>query len=215
MPDPDLPPVILEDEYIDEIKRSMPNLPMFWRSKLKIHKLDNSIVESLIDSEAIYTVKNLEFVSNLDTKQAKVIANWIVNIELPLRSSHMDKTDEGISLSDNDRHKMYLDIYDLYNQAKLSSSNVKNLINRLLLSKSLPASISEYISKEGLIQSSDSSKIEEAVELAIKNNPKAIEDIKAGQDKAIKYLVGQVMAITKGQANPVIVTEIIMKKVGE
>ena len=215
MPDPDLPPVILEDEYIDEIKRSMPNLPMFWRSKLKIHKLDNSIVESLIDSEAIYTVKNLEFVSNLDTKQAKVIANWIVNIELPLRSSHMDKTDEGISLSDNDRHKMYLDIYDLYNQAKLSSSNVKNLINRLLLSKSLPESISEYISKEGLIQSSDSTKIEEAVELAIKNNPKAIEDIKAGQDKAIKYLVGQVMAITKGQANPVIVTEIIMKKVGE
>ena len=215
MPDPDLPPVELDERYIANIKRSVPKLPMYWRSELAKHKLDASIIESLIDSEVEYSINNLKYLVSLDKEIAKVIANWIVNIELPLRADLSDNSSENVKLSNSARHKMYREIYSLYIDSLLSSSNLKGLINRLLTLETLPVDIFNYASQQGLIQSSDKDELELAVEQAIKNNPKAVKDIQSGQDKAIKFLVGQVMAITKGQANPVMVAEIILNKTGD
>lgn len=213
MPDPDLPPVILDKQYIDNIALSMPKLPSYWRNSLSKHSLDSSIVESLIDSETEFNLANLEFLSEVDSNKAKALSNYIVNIELPLRRRLIEQNNQSKLLTQEDTHKLYEAAYSLSAEGSLSSTNVKQLITQLLASHKLPSDIKQYASETGLIQNSDEQSLMSVVDKVIAANPKAAKDISEGQDKAIGFLVGQVMKETKGQANPAMVGKLIKDKV--
>ncbi len=208
MPDPDIPPVVLDDEYIDDIKKSMPKMPNYWREKLKKLNINTSFIETLILTEVEFDAINLDFMAGLTEPEAKSIANWIVNIEVPLRNK-LETTSSTIILSNEDRHKAYKEVAVLVNEGKLSSTNAKELIGNLLEMSEIKEQIEDIADQKGLIQNSNNEELEVIVRSVLDANPKAVEDLKNGELKVIGFLVGQVMKESKGKANPGLVNNII------
>jgi aspartyl-tRNA(Asn)/glutamyl-tRNA(Gln) amidotransferase subunit B len=209
MPDPDLPPVILNDEYIDSILSTMPKMPGFWRQSLSDLSIDESIASSLIIAEVEYKIKNLKYLSTVSNDNAKLIANLIVNIEIPFRKQLEDDETTNIGLTDSDRHKLYEQISKLLKANKLSSNTAKELVLMLLVKDQIPTNIETYAEGLNLIQNSNQDEIIIAVRQVISDNPKVAEDIRKGEMKAIGFLVGSVMKLSQGRANPALVNQLI------
>ena len=211
MPDPDLPPVILSDEYIEGIKATIPTLPNEWRERLSSLGLDASqsavLIEAEVDSEAVGYLDVLESALS-DQAYAKQLANWFVNIEIPLRNDEK----AVIELPVDDRNKLYSEVHALVQESLLSSSNAKALITDIFSHSNLPNDIRGYADQQGMMQVSDTSAIEAIVTEVLSANPQAAEDVKKGEMKAIGFLVGQVMKASRGTANPGLAQELIRKK---
>lgn len=211
MPDPDLPPIMLEQSYIDEIKASLPALPPEWRITLEKLGLDKIQTETLLDAEA--EIKGNDYLKliedNLENEQVvKLIANWIINVDVPYTRS-LDYP--AISI---DRGRLYESVAALVAANKLSSTNAKALILAILSDKVLPQDIEQYAQDKGLIQVSDEGEIAKIVEQVLADNPKAAGDVQNGEMKAIGFLVGHVMKLSQGKANPALATELIKKQLG-
>ncbi len=208
MPDPDIPPLELTDEFIQKAKSEMPDMmPDDWRRKLGDLGLSDQQIEILIQSELelqdkISILPLIE--DNLSDKSlAKFLANWNVNVFLPL-------VREGkLKLGKENHLILEATIYDLTKQNKLSSTSAKALFEELIQQENLPENIEEYAETKGYIQVSDEGAIAKIVEGVLVSNPTAVEDIKKGEMKAIGFLVGQVMKASKGQANPGLAQKLI------
>jgi aspartyl-tRNA(Asn)/glutamyl-tRNA(Gln) amidotransferase subunit B len=210
-PDPDLPPVTLTDDYIADIKASMPVMPDEWRDRLKSLGLSKAQIETLLDAEVEFD--GVEFLplieSNMDKPEvAKHLANWNVNIFLPLVRGG------GLKLSKEHHQKVELDIYELLKSNKLSSTNAKQLFADIIALERPPESIEAFANEKGYIQESDESAILAIVDQVLKDNAKAAEDVKNGEMKAIGFLVGQVMKASQGKANPGLAQQLIKRQLG-
>lgn len=206
MPDPDLPPVIIDESFIDSIVQSMPNSPDYLRGELAKLGLtltqSEVLIEANLDFEfAKYISLILEFAKN--GQDVKSLANWLVNIDIPLMREHESKA------SNIDRNKLYVDVLNLVKANQLSSTNAKEIINRCLKMSELPLDIAEYAKAENLLQQSDIVALTDIVKDVISSNPEAVKDIQAGEAKAIGFLIGQVMSKSKGQANPGLARQLI------
>jgi aspartyl-tRNA(Asn)/glutamyl-tRNA(Gln) amidotransferase subunit B len=209
MPDPDIPPIILTDEYVAAIKAEMPVMPEEWRKRLSSLGLDKAQSETLLDAEAeIKGNDYLKLIENSldDEKGAKLIANWIVNVDVP----YTRVLDYPAILID--RHHLYKGIYDLVSRNKLSSTNAKALITFVLKDKKLPSDLEQYAQQKGLIQVSDEGEIAKIVAQVLSDNAKAAKDVKNGEMKAVGFLVGQVMKASKGKANPSLAQDLIKEQ---
>ncbi len=206
-PDPDLPPIMLDMQHVDEVKRSMPVMPQEWRDKLLSLGLDVSQTESLIEGELeIEDTALLELVEeSMDTpEKAKFIANWIVNVTLPLIRENK------YVLNNKDHSQLLQTLHTLINAKKLSSTAAKSLYAVVCVS-SLPKDLTLYASEKGYIQVSDESEIEKIVLEVIEANESAAQDVRGGELKAIGFLVGQVMKASKGKANPSLAQSLLKK----
>ena len=204
MPDPDLPPVVIDEAYISDIESKMPESPGYWRELLGRIGLESSQIETLLEANIDYAEAGylgLIREQKDDKLSAKLIANWLVNIDIPLRRTQL-------SAPAVDRKRLYAEALSLSQSHQLSSSGLKELINRLL-TEGLPKDIASYASSQGLIQSSDGVEIASIVSEVIAQNPKAAQDVKNGEVKAIGFLIGQVMAKSQGRANPALSKQII------
>lgn len=212
-PDPDLPPVTLTDEYIEQIKAEMPVMPAEWRQRLSGLGLSTAQVETLLEAE-IEDEKTgyLPLIEmNLATpEEAKFLANWFVNLEIPLRREGKLASE----LKDTERADAYLQVYALIQAKKLSSTNAKSVLADLLGADVLPEDIEKFAEEKGYIQVSDEGEIAKVVEQVLAENPKAAEDVKNGEMKAIGFLVGQVMKLSQGKANPSLAQDLIKKQLG-
>lgn len=210
-PDPDLPPVKLSKEYIATIKASMADLPNDWREKLAPLELDQSHIDILLEAEvADETVTYLAWIEQVMTtpQRARQLANWMVNVELPLRNEHP----EQVVLKDSERNKLYAVVSELVSENKLSSTNAKAVLTDLLQQASLPKDVEDYATQKNYIQVSDEAAITKIVAAVIKENPNAVADIKKGEQKAIGFLVGQVMKSSQGKANPAMAQKLIRQQ---
>lgn len=212
MPDPDIPPVILADELIEKIRSSLPQLPASWRLKLAQIKLDKQTTETLLDAEAdnppISYLGMVEQTLN-DQQRARTYCQWIVNSLVPAGR------DSKLAVTDASKLKAMLDgVYDLLVAAKLSSTNARSLLLQLAAEDNLPPVLEKYAEEQGYIQMSDSAEIEEIVKKILADNPKAAQDVKGGELKAVGFLVGQVMKQSLGKANPGLAQDIIKKQLG-
>ena len=210
MPDPDIPPVVLSEDYIAAIKATMPILPDAWRQRLGGLGLDRAQIQTLI--EAHIELGNEHYLELLETilddaPLARQIANWLVNIDVPL----MRAGDYAVTI---ERKVLYVAVATLVADDKLSSTNAKALIAELLVAAELPADVAAYASGQGYIQDSDEATIIAIVMKVVATNPKAAEDVKNGEMKAIGFLVGQVMQQSQGQANPALAQTLIKKHLG-
>lgn len=211
-PDPDLPPVVLDDAYIEKIRGEMPTMPDEWRARLKNIGLDKIQAELLIDAEVedgqVSYLPLIEM-NQTDAAFAKHLTNWIINIEIPLRREGKI----GRILSDQERTRLFLEIYRLFSNNMLSSSAAKDLITDLLASQNeLPKDIAAHAEEQGFIQVSDQEEIAKIVEQVLADNPKAVSDVRNGEMKVIGFLVGQIMKASKGRANPGLAQELIKKQ---
>ena len=211
MPDPDIPPVKLSEDFIENIKKSMPVMPEEWRTRLAALGVDNSAIDTLLEAEVEdERIDYLAFIEEQmsDKDSAKFVANWVINNQIPMYRDNDKLKDQDQSSVKN----IILKIYELVKANKLSSTSAKALFGAALAEDKLPDDIESYASQKGLVQESNVGEIEKIVEQVLADNAKAAEDVAAGEMKAIGFLVGQVMKASKGQANPGLAQQIIRKK---
>ncbi len=194
MPEPDIPPIELDDKYIDDIEKQMPELPPMIRQKLGQVKIEPNIIEDILDQpEAIPII--LEVLEGGGAEAARRAAFWL------LHSANSGQVDAG----------KISELSKMVDAGGLSSSAAKTVFEEMTKSKDEPQKIAERLK---LVQVSDEGKIEKIVAEVLAENPKAADDVKNGEAKAIGFLVGQVMAKSKGQANPGVAQKLIKKQLG-
>jgi len=212
MPDADIPPIVLSDEEIATIQSSVPRLSSQWRKLLQQLGLNYLQIETLLDAENEYRgrIAVLDSIEKAmsDINKAKFIANWDVNVFIPILR------EETFVLNEIDYSALEISIYELLEQNKLSSTNAKLLFSDLVRLDYLPE-IEQYATEKGYIQNSDEDAISMIVDEVLNDiaSAKAVEDLKNGNDKVIGFLVGQVMKKSGGKANPSLVQKIIKEKI--
>ena len=206
MPDPDIPPVVLTDEVIAEIQSKVPMLPGEYREKWSALNLDKSVINSLLSNQD-YAQITLEVQEKSGEASAKRVAHWF--------ASALTTSDESDAQTDNESTRVAVDdlieLAEMTEKSEVSSTNAKELFNELLAGATNPRKLAE---EKNLLQVSDESAIAAIVDEVLNDPASAasIADIKAGKDKAIGYLVGQVMKKSKGQANPSLAQKLIREK---
>lgn len=214
-PDPDIPPVQLTSDQIEAVKAEMPVMPDEWRARLSSLGMDRPSMEALLEAElddaAVNYLALIEEVIT-DKEFAKILANWFVNLEVPLRRD--ETTTPNAQLTNQGRLHLYRTVNDLVKAGKLSSTNAKALIAKVLTGTEQISDIEAFAKQHNLIQESDAGAIEAIVKQVIEENPKAAEDVKNGEMKAIGFLVGQIMKHSQGRANPSLAQELIKKQLG-
>lgn len=208
MPDPDIPPIVLSEEYIAEIGAAMPVMPDAWRKRLSSLGLDRAQTETLLDAQVEFSNEGyLQLLEAMLDNQAfaKQVANWLVNVDIPFTRDY----DQPIKVQ---RVALYGAIAGLIGDGKLSSTKAKALITELLAAESLPDDIAVYAADKGYIQESDEAAIAAIVAQVLKDNPQAANDVKNGELKAIGFLTGQVMKASQGKANPGLASQFIKKQ---
>ncbi len=206
MPDPDIPPVVLTDEDIAEIQSKVPMLPGEYREKWSALNLDKSVINSLLSNQD-YAQITLEVQEKSGEASAKRVAHWF--------ASALTASDESDAQTDNESIRVAVDdlieLAEMTEKSEVSSTNAKELFNELLAGATNPRKLAE---EKNLLQVSDESAIAAIVDEVLSDPASAasIADIKAGKDKAIGYLVGQVMKKSKGQANPSLAQKLIREK---
>lgn len=211
MPDPDLPPVTIDAEYVDKIRSEMPIMPNEWRERLSKLGLNYAQIETLlegeIENEAYSYLPNIE--QHFDQPDfVKFLANWYVNVMIPL------VRDDKFKLSGDAHLQLEKEIYELLSVNKLSSTNAKSLFAKVSEFGTLPENIENFATEHGFIQVSDEGEIAKIVEQVLAENTKAAEDVKSGEMKAIGFLTGQVMKASQGKANPSLAQDLIKKQLG-
>jgi aspartyl-tRNA(Asn)/glutamyl-tRNA(Gln) amidotransferase subunit B len=213
MPEPDIPPVVLTDDQIAAVKAEMPVMPDEWRNRLSALGMDKSAMESLLEAELDdVEISYLALIEEViaDKEFAKTLANWFVNVEVPLRRD--ESVALNTALTNQGRLHMYRVVNDLIKAGKLSSTNAKLLMTKVLTGTEQIQDVEAFAKQHNLIQESDTGAIEAIVKTVLEENPKAAEDVKNGEMKAIGFLVGQIMKHSQGRANPSLAQELIKKQ---
>lgn len=203
MPDPDNPPIILSDEEITAMQKNIPKLPAYYRNKWTPLKLDSSVVNTLLDNRSHALLVN-EVQETAGDDSATKAAHWL--------TSALAATED--SSGDLPTINQVVELADMVSKNELSSTSAKDIFNKMSDSKKSPRQLATELN---LVQISDTGAIEQIVSeiLAQPSSQKSIEDIKEGKEKAIGYLVGQVMKESKGKANPEMAGKIIKEKINE
>ncbi|HEV7454389.1 MAG TPA: Asp-tRNA(Asn)/Glu-tRNA(Gln) amidotransferase subunit GatB [Candidatus Saccharimonadales bacterium] len=214
-PDPDIPPIELSDDHIATVAAEMSVMPDVWRTRLVTLGIDKPSMESLLEAElddpAVNYLALIEEVIE-DKEFAKILANWFVNLEVPLRRD--DTQTPNAALTNQGRLHMYRTVNDLVKANKLSSTNAKALMAKILTGTDQIQDVEAFAKQHNMIQESDSGAIDAIVKKVIEENPKAAEDVRGGEMKAIGFLVGQIMKQSQGRANPGLAQELIKKQLG-
>lgn len=199
-PDPDLVTVRISDEWKETVRATIPELPDARKAR---YTSEYGLPD--YDAGVITASKPLAdfFEDSLNyTKDAKSVANWIMgdlmgylnanNLEL----SQVKITGQGLG-----------EMIGLIEKGTISSKIAKTVFKAMLETGKLPQAIVE---EQGLVQISDEGAIKAIVEQVVAANPQSVEDYKAGKQKAIGFLVGQVMKESKGKANPALANQLLV-----
>ncbi len=202
-PDPDLVAIKLSDEYIENIKNALPELPEIRKKRYLeeyqlIPKAANFVTSSKYYSdmfeEAIEVCKNPKTASNLMMSEMARILN------------EREEEPEDISFTG----KELGELVELIDKGTISSSIAKKVLEELFVNPN--AKPSEIIEKNGWVQISDEGAMKEVVNKILLANPQSIADFKAGKDRALGFLVGQAMKETKGKANPQLLNKLFLEE---
>ncbi len=202
-PEPDLVPIEINDEWENEIKEELPELPSVRKKRfIQDYELPEYDADVLTDSRELADLFE-ECVEEF--KDPKEVSNWIMGEFLRLiNEEKMEVADTQIT------GPLLGKMLKMMEEDVISSKIAKTVFEEMFYTGKDPE---EIVEEKGLKQISDEDKLESLVEQIIEDNPDVIEDIRNGKDKAIGYLVGQVMKETKGKANPQMVNEMFRDKI--
>ena len=191
-PDPDLVAIKLSEEYIENIKDNLPELPES-RKKRYMEEYGLSEKDSNLLTASKYLSDLFEGAEKI-CKNAKAVANWILS-DISKILNETETEPIQIPFDANQLAKLV----QLIDNGTISSAIAKKVIVELFEN---PKDPEEIIKEKGWIQISDEGAIKEVVTKILENNPQSVADYKAGKDRALGFLVGQAMKETKGKANP-------------
>lgn len=215
-PEPDIPPFKFTTEYIEEIRKKIPELPDTkmerFKKEFSLPEKDVEILISEIDlanyfedviSELEEKINSHEFDLPSD-KIVKLSANYIIT-ELRKHLVENNETIRDIKITPEN----YAEFIGFIASGKINSSAAQTVLQEMYRSGSDP---SQIISEKNLMQMEDDGELEKIVENVLKTNKKSVEDYKSGKQNAFQFLIGQIMKATKGKANPKSTADTLKKK---
>ncbi len=200
-PDPDLLPLVVDKEYVERCRSSLPEMPSAREARLKsqynITDYDAMVICQEKDwadyfEEAVKSVRNPKKCANL----------MITMLFEQLNERQVDIKDVNVPADYIGR------LVDLWDEGKVNNVAAKQVLIEMLDTGKAPERIVE---EKGLLQVSDESKLEEFAREAIEKNPKVVDDYRSGKRNAVMFLVGQVMKLSRGKANPQKVRELLVR----
>lgn len=204
-PDPDLPPIVLDDKFIARVEAEMPELPTVLRGAFEKLKLDSSQIDVLLDEpDVAFYMKGV--IDSHGEKAAKMIANWLTGEVVRWISEDETSWAEVIK-----RSAQMTELVGMVDGGLLSSTAAKEVLLDVIKTGKQPKEIAEA---KNLIQESDEGALVMIVQQVLSENQKAADDVRGGEMKAIGFLVGQVMKASQGKANPAVAQQIIKKQLG-
>jgi len=219
-PEPDLPPLVLSREYVERIGAQMPELPDAKRERfLQAYGLSPYDADVLTAERPMADYFEAVVAATDATggaggappadrlARAKAAANWSTgDLRRLLNAAGTDIAESPVSPA------ALAELLTLLERGTISGKQAKDVLEKAFASGAMPAAIVE---REGLAQLADRGELEAIVESVLSENPKAVEDYRAGKTSALQFLVGQVMRRTKGSAKPDVVTPILLGKLGQ
>lgn len=199
----DIPPFTIEDSFIRKIQDNMPELPYEKKERFidqyKLNQYDAGVLTQSRELATFFeeTVKNIN-----DTK---LVSNWIMGDVL----RRLNEEEAEIDSLKFDA-KALADLITLVKDGRINNNTGKRVLRDMFETGKNPKDI---VKEQGLIQISDESELEGIVDTVLDENEQSIIDYKNGKDRAIGFLVGQIMKKTRGKANPQLVNELLLNKI--
>jgi aspartyl-tRNA(Asn)/glutamyl-tRNA(Gln) amidotransferase subunit B len=204
-PEPDLLPLKIKDFWVEEIKNSLPELPVDRKRRLiKDYGLSEYNANRLVEIKSLGDY--FEEAAH-DYRKYKKLTNWILGDLL----RYLGEKNIDISASPISASKL-VELLQLIDSNIISGKIAKTVFEEMF---NTGQSASDLVQKHGLTQISDKDEIDSVIERVIKENIQSVEDYQNGKEKAVNYLVGQVMRYTKGRAQPDLVLEILKEKMNK
>jgi len=204
-PEPDLLPLSIDPKYIEEIKSSLPELPMDkemrFTEQYTIPEYDAQVLTATSELADYYeeTVK-----LHNDPKR---VSNWIMSEVLAaVNEKGIDITEFSVKPTD------LAEMFDLMKDGTISGKIAKSVFEEMVRTNK---SASAIVVEKGLVQISDEGELEKVVDKILGENTEEVKKYLAGKEKLFGFFVGQVMKLTKGKANPKIVNEILKRRLQE
>ena len=200
-PEPDIPPLEFDDAEIKKIQESLPLLPRALKDHYMQLGLNDKQAMQLIDQSSLRTIFDAVLKHTDDAKRASSLV--LTQLLGFLNAAEKD-------VSDGPDANAILELIAKIDDGTISGNAGKDVMAKMVETGKAAADI---IAEEGMQQISDDSAIEELVQKGIDANPKAIDDYKNGNEKALGAIVGFVMKESKGQANPALVNKVLREKI--
>jgi len=201
-PDPDLPPVVLTDEYIESLKRKLPELP-YQKYKRFIEQYNLPRYDASILTESRELADYFEEAVKHYKGDPKKVSNWIMSEVLRyLNETNKEITDFTV------KPYQIAELLRLMDENKINIKIAKTIFPEMIQTGK---DASKIVEERGLIQVSDEGQIEEICKIVLQENPAEVEKYKSGKTNVIGFLVGQVMKKSQGKADPKLVNQILSK----
>ena len=199
-PDPDILPINISNEYIQQIKQNLP--------KLAEQRREEYILLGLTPQDANLLVAQKAYSDYFDAvcsfyNEPKFVCNWITS-EVFKRLNNTEEDDIVIPVS----AKNLAELLKMYKEGTINQAGARQVFDEIWQNDANPIQIVE---QKGLKQVSDVGAIEEILKTIIKDNPNAVAELKSGNQKIVSFFVGQAMKASKGKANPKIVNDLLNK----
>lgn len=198
-PEPDIPYFEITDEWIREIEKQMPILTDELKEKYEKLNINPQNIQTLISNRSLCM-----FLESVIDSVDAVIASNILTSDI---SGYLNKNIVSIEDTKLTKEK-FIELINMLEKEQLSSKQTKQIIPYLL---ETDKSISSLIEELGLVQITDNTKLQEIISNVINKNQESVNDYKNGHENALKYLMGQIMKESKGQANPKLVNELLIE----
>ncbi len=201
-PDPDLLPLEFEQAWVEQIRKTLPELPL---EKAKRFQAQYGLPEydALVLTQERAVAEYFEKVANL-SGNAKASSNWIM-VELMRELKESEKSIEEQKIS----AERLAELIQLIDKGTISGKIAKTVFAEMWAQGGQPG---EIVKTKGLVQVTDKSSIEKWVDDVIHANPNQVNEYRAGKDKLFGFFVGQIMKVSKGQANPDLVNQLLKEK---
>ena len=210
-PDPDLLPLIITEDYVDNIRASLPELPDTKKNRLESDLGISSYQSGILVSEK----ENSEFFELLVSETSKItkkteseVADGCANAMITNLFGYLNKEDVEISKSPITSNK-FAELLSLQFTGVISGRIAKEVFELMILTGKDAA---DLVEEKGLKQVSDTNELEKLIDEILISNQKQLEQYRSGKDNLFGFFVGQVMKLTNGQANPGIVNKILKQR---
>lgn len=198
-PEPDLPYIHVSEEWIKEVESKMPIMPEVLRVEYQNLGINEKNINAIVANK-----KMCDFFEKMRKSMNPVILSNLLTGDIIGFMNKNSLEFEGIKLDENNLK----DFVEALEKNEISSKQGKEILPILIMEGGDYATLTD---KLGIKQISDKDSLLELISKVINENPESIDDFKAGKDRAIKYLMGQIMKASKGQANPALVSKLLME----
>ncbi|MBI3744046.1 MAG: Asp-tRNA(Asn)/Glu-tRNA(Gln) amidotransferase subunit GatB [Chloroflexi bacterium] len=212
-PEPDLPPLAIGREWVADLRARLPELPEARQARYQDqYGLSAYDARLLTQSKpmAVFFEKAVTLKAGGDQQaRAKAVANWMLGeMSRLLNAANLELDAATVKI----RPEHVSEIVDLVETKTVNQTVAKEMFEQAFNTGKSPA---QLVKEQGKTQISSADEMAPAIEEAIKNNPKAVQDYLGGKDTAVKFLMGQVMKATKGRANPQVVQDLLTQRLAK